>query len=302
MGRVPKSRRRKPASRRPRPSGRPGDPRRADLSPVARAQAFVGELIKAGDPSDPLLVTAVPAWFLALLTAGQVPAERCADDCVILAHAYAQLGLASQVRAAELTVADRATGLGQVFGTRQPCWRNGLLDGHTVLWLPDAGHLVDTTAGQYPPVAALHPGPVVTRLACDPADDRRDGYGHDAFTVTIEVASADLHYTLAPLAASSTVLDHPVMTHEAAGHRRRGGNVAALTVSLLADHLPSGRSRDIPHPRVAALVDAVRSLPRHQTPDGDWRFEVTGPDGTPLARSLAEVPVPDGTPAAAAWP
>ncbi|WP_328505145.1 hypothetical protein [Streptomyces sp. NBC_00391] len=244
-------------------------------------------------------MTAVPAWFLALLTAGQVPAERCADDCVILAHAYAQLGLAPQVRAAELTVADRATGLGQVFGTRQPCWRDGLLDGHTALWLPDVDQLVDTTAGQYPALAALHTGPVIAQLS---GTEDRAADAERAFTATVALDTADLYYALAPLAATLAVLDHPVMAQEEAGHRRRGGNVAALTVSLLADHLPPGRSRLLPHPRAAALVDAVRPLPRRQTANGDWRFEVTGLDGTPAPCALADVPVPDGTLPALSWP
>lgn len=247
-------------------------------------------------------MTAVPAWFLALLGAGHVPAERCVDDCVILAHAFAELGVVSQVRVAELTVSDPVTGMGRIFGVCRPEWRNGLLDGHTALWLPDAGHLVDTTAGQYPPVAAAHPGPVVTQVLHSPAQDRPAGNGQAAFSVTVPLPAVDLHYALAPLSASSAVLDHPLMTQEAGGHRRRGSNVAALTVSLLADHLPAARSRDIPHPRVAALVDAVRSLPRHQTSDGDWRFEVLTSEGTARACSLAEVPVPHGTPAAVTWP
>lgn len=130
---MPNSRRRKPPFRPSRPAGRSGDPRRANPSLLQQAADAVSELIKAGDPADPLLVTAVPAWLLALLGAGHAPAERCADDCVILAHAFAQLGLVSQVRVAELTVLDPVTGLGQIFGACRPQWRDGLLDGHTAL-------------------------------------------------------------------------------------------------------------------------------------------------------------------------
>lgn len=298
--RVPKSRRRKPPSRRARAAGRSGDPRRTGPSAVERAAAAVGELIKAVDPSDPLLVTAVPAWFLALLTAGEVPAERCADDCVILAHAYAQLGIAAQVRTAEVTVTDRATGLGQVFGTPTPRWRDGLLDGHTALWLPDVDQLVDTTAGQYPALAALHAGPVIAQLYG--SQDRTAGESRAGFTATVALDTADLHYALAPLATSLAVLDHPVMAQEEDGNQRRGGNVAALTVCLLADHLPPDHSRHLAHPRAAALVDAVRPLPRWQTPQGDWRFAVADTHSAPMLRPLADVPVPDGTGPALSWP
>jgi hypothetical protein len=59
------------------------------------------------DVSDPLQLTSLPPLFLDLVAAGYgdaIPAERCVDDCLILVHAYAQLGIAAEVRAAELVI------------------------------------------------------------------------------------------------------------------------------------------------------------------------------------------------------
>jgi len=113
------------------------------------------------DAAEPLQVTAVPALFLdAIAAEHSLPAERCLDDCLSLACAYAQLGRDAQVRAAELviTVPDgrRAT-----HGTLAPRWEDGMIHGHAVVWLPGPGHLVDVTAGQFPLIAAEGLGPVI---------------------------------------------------------------------------------------------------------------------------------------------
>src|ERR1017187_8227598 len=95
------------------------------------------------------------------------------------------------------------------------------------------------------------------------------------------------------------MLDHPVMRAAEDGHRRRGMNVAAAAVRLLADFLPAQQARLIPHPRAAALTNAVRDLPDHRTPEGDLRFMLPGPEGNPVAARLDEIPLPDGTQPAA---
>jgi hypothetical protein len=68
--------------------------------------------------------------------------------------AYAQMGMPAQVRAVQLAVTDIATGATDVRGTLQPRWEDGLLHGHTAVWLPGSLHLVDPTAEQYEEIAA----------------------------------------------------------------------------------------------------------------------------------------------------
>ncbi|MGH3305025.1 MAG: hypothetical protein ACRDOK_25825 [Streptosporangiaceae bacterium] len=95
-----------------------------------------------GDVSDSLQLTSLPPLFLDLVAAGYgdaIPAERCVDDCLILIYAYAQLGIAAQVRAAELVITRASAGQDITYGTLAPWWEDGMLHGHTVC--------VDTESG-----------------------------------------------------------------------------------------------------------------------------------------------------------
>lgn len=110
-----------------------------------------------------------------------------------------------------------------------------------------------------------------------------------------------LTYNLASSQTTTTLLDHPVVRRDVLGHRRRGMNVASVTVSLLAQLVPPGRVAAIPHPRAAALVAAARDLPDHQTTAGDRRYIITGPDGETQPVRLDQIPLPAGTPPSAVF-
>ena len=157
------------------------------------------------DTSDPLQLTSLPALFLDLVASGYgnvIPAERCADDCLILVHAYAQLGIAAQVRAVELVVTRASAGQRVTHGTLAPWWEDGMLHGHTVVWIPALGHLVDVTAEQYDEIAACHGGPVI---AASPASAGRD----DIQQVEIRRGDPLLTYTLAPATVTAALPDRP---------------------------------------------------------------------------------------------
>ena len=284
---VPKSRGRKPARRPAR------HPRRRGQGPAAQdAGARLAGLLEYGDPADPVQVTALLPLFLDAVAADhRLPPERCLDDCVVLAHAYAQLGIAAEVRAAELVITT-AAGQSSTHGSLNPRWQDGLMHGHAVVWLPGLAHLADVTAGQYPPIAAAGHGPVIAACTLLPGSDPTG----DVVQVDVPWDSLLLAYTLAPLTTTAIMLDHPVMRIEEDGHRRRGLNVASAAVRLLADSLPAEQARLIPHRRAAALTEAVRNLPDHRTPEGDHRFMLPGPEGHPVAGRLDEIPLPGGTP------
>jgi hypothetical protein len=169
------------------------------------------------------------------------------------------------------------------------------MHGHAVVWLPGLAHLADVTAGQYPEIEAAGHGPVIAACTLLPGSDAAG----DVVQVDVPWDGLQLAYTLAPLATTALMLDHPVMRADEDGHRRRGLNVASAAVRLLADFLPPEQARLIPHPRAAALAEAVRDLPDHRTAAGDLRFMLPGPDGHPVAARLDEIPLPDGTPPAA---
>jgi hypothetical protein len=240
------------------------------------------------DPAEPLQLTAVPALFIdAIAIEHGLPAERCLDDCLTLCLTYGQLGLAAQIRAAELTITV-PDGRSCVHGTLEPGWDDGMLRGHAIVWLPDPGHLVDVTACQFPLIDGEGLGPVIAAPAALP---RRPGQPEG--TDRIAVSWGDLHllYTLAPMRATGA-LDNPAMHGPRSQSRRRGMNVAAQTARLLAAQLPPRQLAMIPHPRAAALIQAVRNLSARQDEAGDWQF--TLPDGA-TAR-IDQIPLPDLTP------
>jgi hypothetical protein len=118
---------------------------------LARDATAALNRVLGGDLSDPLTLIAMPALFLETVVAGYrpvLPAERCVDDCLVLAHAYAQFGLEAGVRIAELTVTDSVTASREVHGSLEPRWKDGMIHGHMVVWLPEHFCLVDPTAEQ----------------------------------------------------------------------------------------------------------------------------------------------------------
>jgi hypothetical protein len=249
-----------------------------------------------GYPADPLMLTAIPAYLMdAIASAYFVPFERCVDDCLILAHAYAQLGIAAQVRAAELEVTVRRTGATAAYGSRDPRWEDGMVHGHSVVWLPGPGHLIDTTIEQFAEITAGS-GPVIIPGTPAHAAEEAPVADDEPFRVSLRRDDVLIAYAVAPPAVARRMLDHPVVADGAPGYRRRGMNIASETLMLLAGSLSPEQTRLIPFQRAAALTEAIRDIPAEQIDSGDWRFTLPGPNGTPIPTRIDRLPVPDGTP------
>lgn len=300
---MPKSRGRK-QKRAPRARGGSGDPRRKDIGesvpePVLRAAADLA-VAADGDLSDPLTLAALPALYLELVAARNrdvLPAERCVDDCLVLAHACAQLGTAAQVRVAELTVTDTVTGLREVHGSQEPWWEDGILHGHTVVWLPERGYLIDPTAEQYEEIAAWQEGPVITSAISYPGQRKHPDPAGQPLSITVPRGSLSLAYALGAHESSIAFLDHPVVLAERDGHLRRGANIASEVVALLASRRTADETIMLPSPRAAALIAAVRNLDEYRDNDGRLYFTTRSPQGSRPMR-LDEIPLPAGTPPA----
>ncbi|MEV7971007.1 hypothetical protein AB0O34_34190 [Sphaerisporangium sp. NPDC088356] len=261
--------------------------------PVQRAAARVGGVVAYRAPSDPMQVqvpTLLPLFIDVAAAEYLAPAQRCLDDCMILLHAYAQLAIPAQVRAVELVVINTSTKSSVTHGSLSPQWEDDMIHGHTVVWLPTLGHLIDVTAEQFSEIAVLDAGPIIA--------------GHTEFQpgsgapehIQVKRRNLLLTYTLAPMETTAALLDHPVPRSDAANYRRRGVNVASAVVTILASSLPKESVQLIPHKRAAALVEAVRDLPEHTTPTEDRRFLLLGPEGEQLVVQLDQIPLPAGTP------
>jgi hypothetical protein len=264
---------------------------------VLRASALLRKAA-AARLSDPLPFAALPPLALHALTSrspGALPAARCVGECLVLAYAYAELGIEAQVRTAELTVTDPRTSARAVYGSPQPGWQDDVFHGHTVVWLPAQRHLVDPAAERSREIAAYKAGPVIA-AAREPADGE-SAYGDDEFTLTVTRGYLRLAYALASRAASAAVLDHPAAQAERDASRRRGVNLASEVVWLLANERAADETAGIPYPRAAALIDAARGMDRHGSVGDDFFFRQRGA-GTSGAGPirLHEIPLPASTP------
>lgn len=274
---APKSRGRKPDSRVRRPGKVPGG-FMADLGgglfavPPEISAGRLDRLLACGDPADPLLVTALPVYLLdAIASACWLPYERCVDDCMILAHAYAQLGIDAEVRAAEVEVTVRDTGATAAYGSREPRWEDGMMHGHSVVWL-GPGHLIDSTVEQFAEIAA-GTGPVIIPAPRNPAAGAAPGEADDSFRASLRRGNVLIAYAVAPAVVAGRMLDHPVVADGASGYRRRGMNIASrdghaarrfvLARAGPADPLQAGGGADRSDPRHPGGADSQRRLAVH---------------------------------------
>ncbi|MFI6705377.1 hypothetical protein ACIBF7_03025 [Nonomuraea sp. NPDC050478] len=268
-----------------------------ETDPVHRAAARVAGTIAYRSPSDPMQIPSIlPLFIDVVATEYLLPAERCLDDCMTLVHAYAQLGIPAQIRAAEVSITNTSTKTTISRGSLTPHWEGDAIHGHTVVWLPTLDHLVDVTVEQFPEIAAIGEGPVIaSRPGKQAIDDPLE-------RLQVKRKNLRMTYTLAPLDTAVALLDYPVPRASMAGYRRRGVNVATAAVVILADSLPQASISLIPHRRAAALIEAVHGLPEHRTPTEDRRFLLPGQDGAPVVVQLDEIPLPMGTPSVVEFP
>lgn len=232
----------------------------------------------------------MPLFIDAFAAEHLLPAERCLNDCMTLVHAYAQLGIPAQVRAVELITTNTSTKSSVTYGSLAPRWEDDMIHGHTVVWLPFLGHVVDVTAEQFPEIAVLSEGPIIAGHT----EPRATGIALER--ITVKRKNLLLVYTLAPMETTIALLNHPIPRADVANHQRYGLNVASAVVTILATSLPQEKVRLIPHLRAAALVEAVRELPEYQTSTEDRRFLLPGQDGEPVVVQLDQIPLPAGTP------
>lgn len=250
------------------------------------------------DLSDPVALPSLPALYLNAIVSDYqdiLPSERCVDDCLILAHACSQFGIEAQVRTTVLTITDSTTGAQETHGSLQPLWEDGMLHGHTVVWLPVQRILIDPTAEQYDGIDAYREGPVIAQA--DAAPGARPAGGNDKPRVIASRGFLRLRYQLGSADDARATLNHPVVHAEDDGHQRHGVNVASEVAYLLAGGRPEPDVAEVPYPRAVALVGALRDMDRQEDAEGHVLFRPSDPGSSDghLVR-LNEVPLPAGTP------
>jgi hypothetical protein len=306
---MPKSRGRK--TRKPaRAPQRSGDPRRRAAGRsshlVALARQRLGGVLAPGVAGHELTLTRLlPILLDAAATDAALPAARCVDATQTLRYAFAELGIASELRAVEMNVRDASTGATFAHGTRQPSWEGNLLDGHCILLLPGRWHFIDPTVEQYREVARLRRGPVVGRQASSViADDAlaaelaSQGILPGGSQLLVKRGDLEIAYTLSPDSATQAILDAPCVADTRTRHRAAGVNLASWALWAILGSYATEQIGQIPCPRAVALLGALAGAHEDVDAAGNWRFRLAGTDA--LVR-LDEIPLPGGVPPPAAY-
>ncbi|MHB1873927.1 MAG: hypothetical protein ACYCPF_03590 [Streptosporangiaceae bacterium] len=306
---MPKSRGRKP--RKPtRAAQRSGDPHRraagrsSYLVGLAK-QRLGGVLVPEVAGDDLTLTRLLPVLLDAVATNAALPAARCVDATQTLRYAFAEPGIASELRAVEMNVHDASTGTTFVHGTHEPSWEGNLLDGHCILLLPGRWHFIDATVEQYSEVARLRRGPVVGRQANSITSNdalagelASQGILPGGSQLVVKRGDLQIAYTLSPDQATQMILGAPCVAGTRATHRAAGVNLAPWALWVILRIYGPEQISQIPYPRVVALLRALAGAHEDVDSAGNWRFRLAGTDT--LVR-LDELALPAGVPPSAPY-
>lgn len=284
------------SARRPRPP-RPGTFTAGFLDPSHRNRLNQITLQADGEAPPEAFV---PVLLTTTWAGAQIGmrANHCVDACRTLGYALGELGIPTELRAAEVIIRNEKTGRTVECAPLSPRWNGKELDGHCVLTLPDQGRYIDATLEQFPGLAELRGGPAVGR--CGGFLDPRTGEfaaGHSAVRIpeggNIALMRGPLMvlYTLSSDADTSAIVAHPHVQVGEPLFRRAAMNLISIVLGYVREtsHLPAAL-RDTPYPRLHAFMDAIGDAPLSRKDNGDALFTIDG-----RAMKLDEIPLAAGT-------
>jgi hypothetical protein len=260
------------------------------LDPQIRAAAASAPTITRAHVPTAIgkLVAAVPGLDAMIREDLGIPPNVCVEACRWLHYAYAQLGIRSVLSAAGLVVSG-PTGKAILKAPVSPSWTGAVLDGHTILCLPEVRRFVDATVEQYPEVARYRIGPVSGLALGQLGGAVRSAPFVPGDQLIVQRKDLTLVYTLGDPAATREIMGHRAVQDRTEVHRRAGINLATLALDFVRRQ-PDLRQAEIP--RLQALLTAAGDYPVRRDPDtGDWFFDL--PD---RQLRLDELPLPPGIP------
>lgn len=270
------------------------------LDPNYRARVDKLSMQATSAPPEALIpVLLATTW--AGVQVGQT-ANHCVDACRTLGFALAQLGIRTELRAAELIIRNNRTGQMSERAPRIPSWQGNELTGHCILTLPEQDRFIDATIEQFHEVAALKLGPAVGRAGAFLDPDTGAVHAPRATAarpvagsvLALQRGNLVLAYTLSPDHANDIITSHPVVTATTEGHRRAGINLVSLVLGHLRGRGLDEVVRRAPFPRLHTLLDAIADSPVVDD-NGEVRFTITR-DGQQRDLLLDELPLPADAP------
>jgi hypothetical protein len=265
---------------------------------LSEGESYVSTLLESDQVApDALVEFLLPALWLC--HPKDTATNKSIDGALVLQEAFAQLGIATHVKAVSLTVKRSTAAEYTKYSTLTPSWSGEHFDGHCILWIPQSRRLVDVAVEQFPEAAQSGPGPVIGRQAAEIDGDRsqraaiRSGeLPAGTMLPVFRLNGVQLLYTVAEATYCDAATQAKAVLDKKAEFHRAGVNLASHALTLL--RLPSMAKKlaDIRLPSVHDFIKAIGLREFVTDRKGDFYFTVLDGDSYRSCR-LDEIPLPD---------
>ncbi|MFD8495813.1 hypothetical protein [Amycolatopsis sp. NPDC059657] len=257
------------------PRGHLAKPRR--LKSDAEA---IGTLLESQEVTPDLLVELLLP-LLWLDHAAGAPGNLCVSGTMILHHAFAHLGIASDVHSVEVMIDDEQTGQHVVYGRMDPCWVEDAFHGHCVLSLPRSRRLIDPAIEQFPEVKRGNL-PLVGRTVLTGSEQpevneallRGELLPHGMMVA--KRRNQRFYYTAVGEEYARAAWESPRAGEDAERYRAAGLNIASHALSLMRLPEVVDRVRQAQYPKINAFLDVIGDAPIATDAVGDFYVTLGG--------------------------
>lgn len=210
------------------------------------------------------------------------------EGCMVLHHAYDLLGIASDVYTVTLWITNPSNDQSTEYGRPDPCWDNGILDGHCLLWLPQSGRAIDVSVEQFPAAVGSVSAPLMGRIGGANLRGWQTADGELPPGTYLAMSGRAVYELTGP--RYRDLVTSSLASEDNERYRRAGVNLASRALTLMRIGPVADRVRGVPYPRLHALLDAVGTAEFVVEPGGDFFFTFRD-DDTERSLRLDEIPI-----------
>lgn len=240
----------------------------------------IGTLLDSDDIAPDLLVE----LLLPLLWLDHAAGARgslCVSGSMMLHHAFAQLGIASEAHAADVVITDERTEQRVVYGRPDPYWDGDTFHGHCLLHLPRTRRMIDPAVEQFPEVKRSNL-PLFGRTIVTGSEGVE---GHETLgqgelppygMMFTQRDTQQFLYTVVGQEYARIVWESPHADEDAERYHAAGVNLATHALSLLRLPGVADRVRQVRYPKLNALLDVIGEAPIAADRAGDFHVTLDG--------------------------
>lgn len=251
----------------------------------------IGTLLESDDVAPDLLVELLLP-LLWLDHAAGAPGPLCVSGSMMLHHAFAQLGIESEVHAAAVVITDKRARQRVVYGRLDPYWDGGKFHGHCLVYLPRTRRVIDPAVEQFPEVKRRNL-PLLGRTIVTGSEEVE---GHETLgqgtippggVIYTERGTQQFVYTVVGREYAPIVWESPQAQEDAERYRAAGVNLATHALSILRLPDVADRVRQVRYPKLNALLDVIGDAPIFADGAGDFHVTLDG-----RSSSIDDIPLP----------